>query len=63
MTHADTLRGYYRVQVRPGPRFDVLRTERHPRGVKLIGGWPYLDLAADAARQYLAVDRREGVMP
>ena len=32
-------------------------------GVELIGGWPYLDLAGDAARQYLAVDRMEGVLP
>ena len=62
----DDAQGYYRVQASSaegGPRFDVYRTERHPRGVELIGGWPSLDLAADAARRYLAVDRREGVLP
>jgi|LSQX01.1.fsa_nt_gb hypothetical protein len=55
-------RGYYRVQW-SGHLWDVWRTDRHPRGVELIGGWPYLDLAVTAARRCLAVDRREGVLP
>lgn len=55
-------RVYYRVQW-SGKFWDVWRTEQHPKGVELIGGWLTLALAVDAARGYLAVDRREGVLP
>lgn len=55
-------RGYYRV-VPSGKFWDVWRTDRHPRGVELMGGWFTLARAGDAARRYLAVDRMEGVLP
>lgn len=59
-------RGYYRVQAnraKEGPRFDVWRTDRHPKGVELLSGWFTLSAAGDVARIYLAFDRRSGVLP
>lgn len=59
-------RGYYRVQVHPGEegsRFDVWRTDRHPKGVELLSRWFTLSAAGDVARIHLDYDRRSGVLP
>ena len=52
-------RGYYRVQW-SGKFWDVWPTDRHPRGVELMGGWFTLARAGDAARALAAADHAEG---